>query len=343
MSSDKPTIKDVAKRAGVSFKTVSRVLNDQIGVRDELRARVRAAVDELGYIVNYSAKSLASRRSQTIGVVVGRLTDPHTLEIVHYVGEMSERDKRGIVIFTRPSFANGLDMSNFIGNGVVGSLLLVSPRSIEPYLPMIRVLRLPAVVVEAPFLDEAQNLLDGPVSCVVSENRRGAYIGVNYLIELGHRRIAFLGGSDMPQNRLRLAGYRDALAANGIPFDPAYVRSGRWTWESGYERALDLLRLEEPPTAVFCASDNIALGVMHALAERGVHVPEDMSLLGFDDIPAAAQSVPTLSTVKQPTAEMVQKAMDLLVRAMQGETLKTANHVLPTTLIERDSCAPPRQ
>lgn len=343
MPSDKPTIKDVARHAGVSFKTVSRVLNNQAGVRDELRARVRAAVDELGYIINYSAKALASGRSQTIGVVIGRLTDPHTLEIVQHVGEISERDKRGIVIFTRSSSANGFDMSNFIGHGVVGALLLVSPRSIEPYWPMIRALRIPTVVVEAPFLDEAQNLLEGPVSCVVSENRRGAYIGVNYLIELGHQRIAFLGGSDMPQNRLRLAGYRDALAAHGIPFDPSYVRPGRWTWESGYERALDLLRLEEPPTAIFCASDNIALGAMHALAERGVRVPEDMSLLGFDDIPTAAQSDPALSTVRQPTDEMVQKAMDLLVRAMRGEALKATNYVLPTTLIERDSCAPPRR
>jgi LacI family transcriptional regulator len=341
MRSGRPTIKDVAKQAGVSFKTVSRVINGQSGVRDEVRARVREAVAELGYVVNYSARSLASGHSRALGVVIPRITDPYTFEMIHHVGEVSERLKLGVVILTRPTLSDELSMSNFVGHGMVGALLLVSPKAVEAYLPTITALRIPTVVIETPFVDPSGALLDAPLPYVVSDNRRGAAEGVAYLVALGHRRIAFITGRSVSQNLLRLLGYQDAIAAHGLPLVPDYVRPGRWTWESGYDEALALWRLPEPPTAIFCANDSMALGAMHALTAHGVRVPEDVSILGFDDISAGMQSTPPLSTVKQPAFEMVQTAFDILIRAMDNKPLAATHQILPTTLVVRGSCAPP--
>ena len=341
MPSKRPTIKDVAKRAGVSFKTVSRVVNGQGGVRDEVRARVREVIAELGYVVNYSARSLASGRSHAIGVVIPRITDPHSFEVVHHIGEISERHKVGVVILTRPTLSDELSMSNFMGHGIVGSLLLFSPRSIAPYLPVIRALNIPTVVVETPIIDERGPVAQSPIPYVVCDNRQGAYAGVRYLLDLGHRRIGFISGGEIAQSRLRLWGYGDALASYSLPLREEYVRPGRWAWESGHEQALALVKLSQPPTAIFCANDAMALGAMRALTERGWHVPEDMSILGFDDIQSAAQSAPPLSTVKQPAFEMVELAVEFLLRAMDGGDLSTANQILPTTLVLRGSCAVP--
>jgi LacI family transcriptional regulator len=154
MRPDRPTIKDVARHAGVSFKTVSRVINEQKGVRDEVRARVRASIVELGYVVNYSARSLATGGSHTLGVVIPRITDPYTFQMIHHVGAVSEAAGLGVIILTRPTLTDKLSLSNFIGHGLVGALLLLAPRSIDAYLPIIRTLGIPAAVIETQFLDE---------------------------------------------------------------------------------------------------------------------------------------------------------------------------------------------
>jgi|YNPNPStandDraft_1061719.scaffolds.fasta_scaffold02148_9 LacI family transcriptional regulator len=338
MSSRRPTIKDVAARAGVSFKTVSRVINGQPGVREEVRRRVLAAIAELGYVVNQSARALALGQSRTIGVIIPRLTDPHSFDVVHHVGLASERRKAGVIILTRPTLPDALSMSQFIGHGLVGALLLVAPRPLESYLPLLRALRIPTVICETPLLAEDGS---GPqvAPCVVADNRGGAYAGTSYLLSLGHRQIAFIQGAESNQNHLRFLGYRDALADHGLPLVEAWVRQGRWTWESGYAEALALLALPQPPTAIFCANDAMALGAMRAIMERGWRVPEDISVLGFDDIPAAAQSTPPLTTVRQPTPEIVEKALDLLIRGLDGASLAPTNYVFPTSLVVRGSCA----
>jgi DNA-binding LacI/PurR family transcriptional regulator len=161
MQTRRPTIKDVARRAGVSFKTVSRVLNEQSGVRDQVRVRVRQAIADLGYVVNYSARTLASNTNRTIGVVVSRITDPRVFDLLHHIGEVSEQYRVGIMILTRPSFSNEITLSSFVGHGMVGSLLLISPRSVEPYLPIVDALQIPTVVCES-----ADTRLQASLHCV---------------------------------------------------------------------------------------------------------------------------------------------------------------------------------
>ncbi|HHX45645.1 MAG TPA: LacI family transcriptional regulator [Chloroflexi bacterium] len=338
--SSRPTIKDVAKHVGVSFKTVSRVINGQPGVRPEVRARVRAAITELGYVVNHSARLLASGSSRTLGVVIPRITDPYTFQMIHHVGTVSEAAGLGVIILTRPTLTDEISISNFIGHGLVGSLLFVAPRSTEPYLPIIRTLGLPAVVMETQFLGDAQQPAM-PIPCVASDNRHGAFAGVSYLAGLGHTRIATITGGEAPQARLRLLGYEDALAAHGLQSNAAYVRHGRFTWESGYDQALALLDATPRPTAIFCASDAMALGAIRACHERGLRVPGDMSILGFDDIPDAAASAPPLTTVRQQAFAMARHAIQLLQRAMEGEETPPGTHLYPTELVIRASCASP--
>ncbi len=341
MRSGRPTIKDVARHAGVSFKTVSRVINGQKGVRPEVRARVRASIAELGYVVNYSARSLASGSSRTLGVVIPRITDPYTFQMIHHVGTVCEGAGLGVIILTRPSLTDELSISNFVGHGIVGSLLLVAPRSIEAYLPIIRTLGIPTAVMESQFLDDGDRQPALSIPCVASDNRRGAYEGVSHLVRLGHMRIATITGGDAPQARLRLHGYYDALADCGLAPLEGYVRHGRFTWESGYDQALELLETDPVPTAVFCASDVMALGAARACQDRGLRVPDDISILGFDDIPEAALSSPPLTTVRQQAFEMARSAINLLQRAMEGDAMPPGTHPFPTELVIRASCASP--
>ncbi len=338
MAQKRPTIKDVANRAGVSFKTVSRVINGQRGVSEEVQQRVRQAIAELGYVVNYSARSLAAGDSSVVGVVIPRVTDPRSLDMIYHVGEVAERLELGIVVLTRPMVDRERGFTQFIGYGIVGSLMVVGPRSVAAYLPFVRAMGIPTVVVES--LMEGEK--EGAVSCVASDNYGGALAGMRYLCELGHRRIAYISGTDLSQNRLRYQGYLDALSEVGAIPEEGLVRQGNWTWQSGHEAARALCDLAKLPTAIFSANDTMALGAMCALRERGLRVPDDISVLGFDDIPAAEGNRPALTTVRQPTTEMVERAFDLLLRARKGEEVPAENHVLPTELIIRRSCAPPR-
>lgn len=340
MANCRPTIKDVARLAGVSFKTVSRVINGQEGVRDEVRARVRAAIAELGYVVNYSARSLASGRPRTIGVVIPRITDPHLFNLIYQIGEICERQGVSVIILAGPTLVDELSMSNFIGHGIVGALLLISPLGVDAYRPIANALDIPTVVMETLFLDDCGSAVQVGMPCVASDGRRGAYEAVEYLLDLGHRRIGFISGAFGGQGRLRLAGYRDALVDHGLPYDERLVLPGDWTWDAGYELAPHFLEMEEPPTAIFCANDLMALAAMRALHERGLQIPRDVSVLGFDDIPTAALSDPPLTTVRQLAPAMAQTAIDLLTRAMDGEDIPIENHLMSTVLMERASCGP---
>jgi LacI family transcriptional regulator len=337
MENKRPTIKDVARHAGVSFKTVSRVINGQRGVSEDVEARVRAAIVELGYLVNYSARSLAQGSSTVMGIIIPRITDPRSLDLVYHVGEVAERFQSSIVIFSRPLVDQGASVGQFIGHGMLGSLILMGPRSVDMYLPIIRSLGIPTVVVESLMDGDAE----GVVPCVVSDNLGGAQRGVSYLIELGHRRIGYIAGTESYQNRMRQRGYAQALESAGLIPDEQLIRPGRWTWQGGHAQLNELMDLPTPPTAVFCANDTMALGAMCALRERGCRVPEDVSVLGFDDIPAAEGSRPALTTIRQPTSEMVELAFELLRLSREGEEIPAQNHVLPTELITRASCAPP--
>lgn len=341
----RPTIKDVAKRAGVSFKTVSRVINGQPGVSQETHTRVLEAIGELNYVVNYSARSLASGGSKTLGVVIPRLHDPHPFQLIYHLGDLAEAQGVQVMIFTWPTFSENIPLL-YVGHGIIGAMALIAPNSVDAIGPMVRAMKVPTVVIEKPLVDEMGRDILPSVPYVASQNREGACQGVRYLLELGHRRIAYIGGPNSIQSKLRFLGYHDALAALGVPLIEEYVQAGDWTWEAGYEGATRLWRLPSDgtgpgrPTAIFCANDNMALGAICALQTLGARVPQDISVLGFDDIPATVHSVPQLSTVRQPVRRMVQCALDMLLAAMRGEPVEMRNHLLPTELVVRESCGP---
>jgi LacI family transcriptional regulator len=321
------------------------VINDKEGVSDAVRLRVKEAIAELGYVVNYSARMLASGGVRTLGVVVSAHTlDAHTTDLIQYIGGYCDRRKVTIIILPTASLSSGSSVAASMGHGMVGALLFVGPTSLRPYLPMITSLHLPTVVIETVFTNEAGQIIEPPCPCVSSDNRAGGKLAVAYLTGLGHQRIAFLDGSVSNQARLRYLGYRDALADADIPYEPELVLPGDWGWESGYAAGLKLLALDPVPTAVFSANDSMALGLMRACRDRGRRVPEDMSVIGFDDIPQARQHEPGLTTIRQPTQQMVERAVDALLGVMdRGEELVPANLLLPVELVERGTCAPLRR
>ncbi|NLG51060.1 MAG: LacI family transcriptional regulator [Chloroflexi bacterium] len=342
----RPTIKDVARRAGVSFKTVSRVVNGQPGVSDDTRQRVLDAIADLDYVVNYSARSLALGGSRTLGIVIPRVHDPHAFELVYHIGELAEAQGIQVIIFTWPTFSDNLHLL-YMGHGIIGAMALIAPCSVDAIEPMVQAIKIPTIVIEKPLVDDMGRDIIQSVPYVASQNREGARQGVQYLLELGHRRVAYIGGYPSTQSKLRFWGYRDALAALDIPFIEAYVRTGDWSWDSGYKAATHLWGLPSDeagpgrPTAIFCANDSMALGAMCALQALGARVPQDVSVLGFDDIPTAAYSMPRLTTVRQPTHGMAQTALDMLLAALRGELDAMHSQLLPTELVVRDSCGHP--
>jgi LacI family transcriptional regulator len=330
------TIFDVAREANVSYSTVSRVINNK-GVSAEKRERVLRAMAELGYVANLQARSLAGGKSNIIGLLVHSLTVEYFGEIARGVDEELAAAQYDLMLYTthRRKGRESAYVTRLTRN-LVDGLLLVLPRNSEAYLETLRHRRFPHVLVD-------HQGVDFEVPSVGATNWQGGYEGTRYLIELGHQRIGFITG-DMTLGcaRDRLAGYRQALSDAGLSIDPALIREGDFLQPQSFLCANELLDLTPAPTAIFASNDVSAFGVMAAARERGLSIPDDLSVLGFDDIPAAAQVHPTLTTIRQPLAEMGRTAVQLLFRYISEPDAPMKRIELPTELIIRQSCQPPR-
>jgi LacI family transcriptional regulator len=328
------TIFDVAREANVSYSTVSRVINNK-GVSAEKRERVLRAMAELGYVANLQARSLAGGKSHIIGLLVHSLTVEYFGEIARGVDEELASIQYDLMLYTthRRKGRESAYVTRLTRN-LVDGLLLVLPRNAEAYLETLRQRRFPYVLVD-------HQGLGFDVPSVGATNWQGGYDGTRYLIELGHRRIGFITG-DMTIGcaRDRLAGYEQALKDANIPLDPALIREGDFMQPQGFRCANELLALEQPPTAIFASNDVSAFGVMEAVRNHGLRIPDDISILGFDDIPQAAQVYPSLTTVRQPLAEMGRAAAQLLFRYINEPDAAIQRIELPTKLIIRQSCQP---
>jgi len=328
------TIFDVAREANVSYSTVSRVINNK-GVSAEKRERVLRAMAELGYVANLQARSLAGGKSHIIGLLVHSLTVEYFGEIARGVDEELAAIQYDLMLYTthRRKGRESAYVTRLTRN-LVDGLLLVLPRNAEAYLETLRQRRFPYVLVD-------HQGLGFDVPSVGATNWQGGYDGTRYLIELGHRRIGFITG-DMTIGcaRDRLAGYEQALKDAQIPIDPALIREGDFMQPQGFRCANELLGLEEPPTAIFASNDVSAFGVMEAVRNHGLRIPDDISILGFDDIPQAAQVYPSLTTVRRPLAEMGRAAAQLLFRYINEPDAAIQRIELPTQLIVRRSCQP---
>jgi LacI family transcriptional regulator len=327
------TIGDVADRAGVSIATVSRVVNERYGVATTTAARVRAAIEELGYESNLIARSMRSQRTDIIGVMVSGI-EPFSSELLKGIaGELQDSGLALIVYSGGMSGEEGWErrylsrLSNTLADGTI----LVTPTVVD-------------VDASHPIVAVDPHVGGSAIPTVASQNYEGAIAATEHLIGLGHRRIGFLGGRpDLESARRREAGYRAALAAAGIPFDPELIQVGGYTEETAQRPAEALLGLPQRPSAIFAANDLSAIQVLRTARELGLRVPDDLALVGFDNIPESALTEPPLTTVDQSIQAQGREAVRILI-GLINETSRPSEPVhvlLPTQLIVRRSCARP--
>ncbi|WP_324670313.1 LacI family DNA-binding transcriptional regulator [Geochorda subterranea] len=328
-----PTIRDVAARARVSKATVSYVLNGRPGVSARTRQRVLEVMEELGYRPNTVARSLASRKTQTLGLVIPDISDMFYAHIIRGVeSAANERDYILNLCTTRSDPRREREVVDSLMSGRVDGVILMTYSLDHAYLEKLRATGRPFVLLDDPDA--------GPSLHAVSvDNSEAGFKAAEYLISLGHRKIAFIHGS--PRSRdtwYRFSGFRRALQASGVALREEYVRVGDFTRDGGFKAASELMSLPDPPTAILAANDQMAIGALEAITRSGRRVPEDVSLMGVDDIEAASMIRPPLTTIRQPTYEMGRQAVDLLVRLIGGEELEPRHILLPVTLVVRESC-----
>ena len=328
----KITIFDVAAAADISYGTVSRVLNDDPHVKASTRERVRQVIDELGYQVNRQAQSLARRQTQTVGALVPDLGTGYIGEIIRGVDAELDRAGYDLVLFT--THRRAAKEANYVASlaqGAVDGLLLVLPRSPVDYLGALSGRDFPHVLIDHQGVDT-----NSPA--VGAANWQGAYGATEYLINLGHRRIGFITGSmDLGCAQDRLEGYKAALRTFHTAEDPELIFEGDFFQNSGVAAANVLLDLAAAPTAIFASNDVMAMGAMDVIRHRGFRIPDDISIIGFDNIPQAAMVYPPLTTVQQPLEQMGRVATQVLLGMFKNPEKQVVRMALPTELIVRGS------
>ncbi len=334
----KPTIKDVAKLAGVSFKTVSRVINREASVAPELQDRVWQAVKELNYQPNLSARLLRGTAS-SIGFIYDNPNSNYVIDMQR--GILGECRRQGYELVIHPCNSKAEDLIDEILSMVdrsrVGGLVLTPPMSEMPdvlnalskrKIKLVRIL-------------SGTQPPDDKSPCIFVDDRTAAYRITQYLIDLGHKAIAFLGGDeDHKSSGERYEGYKLALKDNRITLDKKLVVNGEYSFESGVKRTRQLLSGDHRPTAVFACNDEIAAGTLFAARILGVEVPQQLSIVGFEDSPFSRQAWPNLTTAQQPNATIAQRATELLITCIRDKGGKVESEGFYPQLIVRDSTCP---
>jgi len=336
-NNSKVTIVDVAAKAGVSFGTVSRVINNDIHVKENTRLRVQEAMQDLGFVANRQARSLAGGKSNTIGVLVPDLGTGYIGEIIRGIdAELGLRSLDLVLYTTHRTASKEASYVADLAKGMVDGLLLVLPRSPADYIGNLTSHNFPFVLIDHQGIG-----LDCPA--VGASNWQGAYSATEYLIKLGHRRIGFITGwMDLGCAADRLDGYRSALRTHHLADAPELVYEGTFFQPDGFAGTSVFLNLPIPPTAIFASNDVMAMGAMDAVRSLGLRVPDDVSVLGFDDIPQAELVHPALTTVRQPLEQMGRVATQMLLDSLEKPEKAINRLELPTELVIRDSTAPPR-
>lgn len=384
------TIDDIAKEAGVSRATVSRVLNRRPDVSPATRAKILEIMEKRGFIPNFAAAALAGGRTTAIGLLIPRLEGGWATEVIIGVGEAAARHHRPLLLATT-AYQEAIEedwLRIFRSNLVAGVIVILATTTSGERLKTAMDGRIPLVLVDY----EGH---EAPFSRVEAANYIGTSYAIRHLIELGHRRIACIAGPPKYGcSRQRLAAYRDVICEEGLDWDPSLVIDGDFFEASGYEGTKRLLerfdgrgtrgtahtdtrsdarsseglshrlskcpsdrlsnhssnrpshRPSDRPTAIFCSNDLMAFGCLRALREAGIRVPDDMSVVGFDDLPGADRTTPALTTVRQPLREMGRSAFELLLDQMArsrkgGSTSQPKVITLPTELVVRQSTGPP--
>jgi LacI family transcriptional regulator len=329
------TIDDVAAAAGVSIKTVSRVLNDEPGVRSETRGRVREAIATLRYRPSLPARSLAGKRSNLLGLVYANPSANYVFDVQN--GAMARCRDAHLRLF--------IQSCNDLGDDTVEEILAMIDQTHVDGLVVTPPLSSDQALIDAlekrrlPFVRLAPDDVSHGGPCVMMDDEAAARQMTEHLIGLGHRRIGFVAGHpEHPSSRLRQKGYRAALDAAGLSFDQP-VEQGYNDTASGCEAGRGLLAGADRPTAIFASNDDMAAGVVQAAHELGLDVPRDLSVAGFDDSQIASIVWPALTTIRQPAYEMAFAAAGLLIDVVRGRAAPPVTE-LAYTLVERGSTAP---
>lgn len=336
MSKKNPTINEIARLAGVSKKSISRVINGEQGVSEDTRSRIKQIMEEVGYAPNRRARALANSRSFLLGLVYNNANSSYVLEllagcqatgnaqgyeiVMHSISDDSNAAEE-IIRFMRRSGCDGLILTPPVSEStsIVAALL-------EQQWPMVRI---------------AGDNADFQLSQIKYNDRTASLSLASELIRLGHRQIAFIGGPNQAGPTLRrLAGVHDALALQGLTLDHQSIRYGDFTFESGREIAMELLTQSNRPTALICANDEMAAGAYQSAATLGIAIPTELSVSGFDDSPAASHLWPQLTSVRQPVQEMAADAVHQLINfASQDSNFLIKQY--EAEIVFRNSIAPP--
>ncbi|WP_346837643.1 LacI family DNA-binding transcriptional regulator [Microbulbifer sp. SAOS-129_SWC] len=335
-----PTISDVARAAGVSPMTVSRVINAENNVRAKTRESVQAAIETLGYTPNRAARSLASADQIIIGLLYSNPSAAYLSELLVGGLEQASRHNAQLVVEKCDSERDAESLAARLMAGGVEGLLMTPPLSDLPQIrELLRSSDTPAVAI-------ASECARDQTSAISIDDYSAAHAMTRYIAELGHRRIGFITGDDKQvASGRRLAGYRDALREAGLPDDDALIAKGLFTYRSGLGAADQLLALDDRPTAIFASNDDMAAATVAIAHRRGLDVPADLTVCGFDDTALATTIWPELTTIHQPILAMARAAVDLLVEKIRaqrdGEAQECRHQLLDFTLVERQSDAPP--
>jgi LacI family transcriptional regulator len=329
------TLEDIARLSGVSRSTVSRVINGDPNVNNHTRTKVQEIIQNLNFQPNLAARSLAAGYTRVLGLVIpigvaSIFTDPYFPLVIQGVSSACNALGYSVMLWlAEPKYERKM-ISQILYNGLIDGVIVSSMMMDDPLIDRL-------FESNRPFMTIGRHPTNEKINYVDVDNRAGAYQGVSYAFRTGHRRVGLIGG---PHNTIsgqdRYQGYLDALQERGLPLKTELVIEGEFSDASGYQAMKRLL--PQRPDAVFVASDAMAFAAMRAIQEAGLRIPEDMAVIGFDDIPPAATSKPPLTTVRQPIMRTGQTAAEMLIDMIEHPNPQPRRVVLPTELVIRSSC-----
>ena len=333
----KLTISEIAQLAGVSKATVSRVLNGYPHISAEVRQQVQKVITETGFQPNNVARLLATDRSNMIGLVIPTgpqavlsvFTDPYFPTLTQGISQVANQNHLTLALFIFHSAQEGREkFKSILTTGLLDGLVITADRKDDYYISVLNEYEMPFVLIGR--LKNMDN-----VTSIDTDNFGGGYMATKHLIDLGYRRIGTVSSKQNFSGEARYDGYRRALEKHNIPFNERLVAFGDYSLDSGYNGTQQII--PEKPEAVFAASDTMALGAIRALREAGLYVPNDVAVVGYDDLPPAIQSDPQLTTIQQPIEETGRLAVETLIELIDNRSLPPRHVILPNQLIVRAS------
>jgi LacI family transcriptional regulator len=324
------TIQDVAKRAKVSVSTVSRVLNGKVDVASDTQGRILSVIDDLGYTTNLAARSMRSRKKNLVGLIMPDIAYPFAIEVMKGVNRAIAESEFDLLVYTTGDVRKSGRASHeqkyvsLLTNSISDGVIIVAPVAGE-------------FNIDAPIVSIDPLASNPNYPAVHATNYQGALDAMEYLLGLGHRRIGFISGrAELESSNRRLKGYREALEKAGMSVDERLIAAGDYTTETGVSGARELLGLGNPPTAIFASNDQMAMGVYQVAEEMGLRIPDDLSVVGFDNITESRYM--GLTTVDQFISEMGYVATQMLIRIINGVPLEDQTYRMQTRLVIRNSC-----